>query len=112
MDDAQSMNDASQNALLKTLEEPAPHSYIIMTTNRPDYLDPALIRPGRIDIKIHFKKASIKNIEDILVNFFKELKETNIPKVLEYKFPHSLISGICRESSCSKDVINKLIKLT
>ena len=28
---AQSMNDASQNALLKTLEEPAPHSYIIMT---------------------------------------------------------------------------------
>ena len=31
---AQSMNDASQNALLKTLEEPAPHSYIIMTTNR------------------------------------------------------------------------------
>ena len=35
---AQSMNDASQNALLKTLEEPAPHSYIIMTTNRPKSL--------------------------------------------------------------------------
>ena len=35
---AQSMNDASQNALLKSLEEPAPHSYIIMTTNRPKSL--------------------------------------------------------------------------
>ena len=35
---AQSMNDASQNALLKSLEEPAPNSYIIMTTNRPKSL--------------------------------------------------------------------------
>jgi len=35
---AQSMNEASQNALLKSLEEPATHSYIIMTTNRPKSL--------------------------------------------------------------------------
>jgi len=35
---AQSMNESSQNALLKSLEEPATHSYIIMTTNRPKSL--------------------------------------------------------------------------
>ena len=32
---ADSMTDESQNALLKSLEEPAPYSYIIMTTSRP-----------------------------------------------------------------------------
>ena len=32
---ADSMNEESQNALLKSLEEPASYSYIIMTTSRP-----------------------------------------------------------------------------
>jgi hypothetical protein len=34
MMNADTMNDFAQNALLKSLEEPAPHSYIIMTTSR------------------------------------------------------------------------------
>ena len=35
---AQTMNKAAQNALLKSLEEPAPNTYIIMTTDRPKSL--------------------------------------------------------------------------
>ena len=35
---AQTMNDESQNALLKSLEEPSPNTYIIMTTSRPKSL--------------------------------------------------------------------------
>ena len=35
---ADSMNEESQNALLKSLEEPASYSYIIMTTSRPKSL--------------------------------------------------------------------------
>lgn len=31
---------------------------IIMTTNKLDVLDKALVRPGRIDLKLHFKKCS------------------------------------------------------
>jgi chaperone BCS1 len=42
---------------------------IIMTTNHFKKLDPALIRPGRIDLNINFKKASIKDIKEIL-NFY------------------------------------------
>mgnify|MGYP000045504415 CR=1 FL=1 len=36
---ADSMNEESQNALLKSLEEPSSYSYIIMTTNRPKALN-------------------------------------------------------------------------
>ena len=35
---AQTMNDESQNALLKSLEEPSPNTYIIMITDRPKSL--------------------------------------------------------------------------
>ncbi len=38
VDDADKMNDAAANALLKTLEEPPPTSYIILISSRPDRL--------------------------------------------------------------------------
>ena len=38
IDDADKMNEAASNALLKTLEEPATTSYIILVTSRPDSL--------------------------------------------------------------------------
>jgi DNA polymerase III subunit delta' len=42
IDDADKMNDASSNALLKTLEEPAAASHIILVTSRPDSLVPTI----------------------------------------------------------------------
>lgn len=38
IDDADKMNDAASNALLKTLEEPPPTSYIFLVTSRPESL--------------------------------------------------------------------------
>ncbi|MGI8788294.1 MAG: ATP-binding protein [Pyrinomonadaceae bacterium] len=38
VDDADKMNDAASNALLKTLEEPPASSYIFLITSRPDAL--------------------------------------------------------------------------
>lgn len=38
IDDADRMNDESSNALLKTLEEPPPTSFIFLITSRPDSL--------------------------------------------------------------------------
>ena len=44
---------------------------IIMTSNKPEVLDKALIRPGRIDIKIHFQKCTSYDIM-CLINLFWE----------------------------------------
>lgn len=42
IDDADKMNDAASNALLKTLEEPPPTSHIFLISSRPDSLLPTI----------------------------------------------------------------------
>lgn len=42
------------------------HSQVIMATNRIDILDPALLRPGRIDRKIEFPAPNEEARLDIL----------------------------------------------
>jgi len=62
---AQSMNDASQNALLKSLEEPAPNTYIIMTTNRPKSLLDTIYSRCQV---ITIPSLSEKDIDEWLIN--------------------------------------------
>jgi hypothetical protein len=44
---------------------------IIATTNHPEKINPALLRPGRFDLKLCLGNCSAQMIEDILTNFFK-----------------------------------------
>ena len=39
---------------------------MIAATNRPDVLDPALLRPGRFDRQIPVERPDLKGREDIL----------------------------------------------
>ena len=48
---------------------------LIITTNYPEKLDKALIRPGRIDMKVHFGPMTSKNIIEMFEHFF----ETEVP---------------------------------
>ena len=43
---------------------------LIMTTNHRERLDPALIRPGRVDLQISFKYASRDVIETLFMNLY------------------------------------------
>ncbi|KAL8299136.1 hypothetical protein RB593_009146 [Gaeumannomyces tritici] len=53
-------NGISLSGLLNAIDGVASHEgrVLIMTTNRPEVLDEALIRPGRVDLQISFKNAT------------------------------------------------------
>lgn len=57
-----------------------PGRIMIFTTNHPEQIDPALIRPGRIDIKINFTNATSNVIKDI----YKQLFNEDIPTTTEF----------------------------
>lgn len=48
-----------------------PGRIMIMTTNHPETIDPAILRPGRIDINVEFLKCSYQTLNRIF-NFFYE----------------------------------------
>jgi DNA polymerase-3 subunit delta' len=64
IDDADKMNDPAANALLKTLEEPPPTTFILLITSRPDSLL-ATIRSRCQTIR--FVPVTIVEIEEYLI---------------------------------------------
>jgi len=68
-----------------------PGRIIIMTSNYPELLDKALIRPGRIDIISVFDRCNISTIVQMLEHFYNikitELQQNNI-----YKLKNNLVT--------------------
>jgi chaperone BCS1 len=80
---------------------------IIMTTNKPDVLDAALIRSGRIDHKIEFTFATLKDVQDIIC-FYWNMNNIEINDSVHLKFSHADIINICRSSNNINETISKL----
>lgn len=75
---------------------------IIMTTNKIDHLDKALIRPGRIDIKINFTKCSCYDIYMMIKTFWGEdtnIQLDDINKEIHYKYTSAEIINLFRSST-------------
>ena len=49
-----------------------PGRILILSTNYPDKLDRALVRPGRIDMKVHMEKCSHQMIRDIIKHYYEQ----------------------------------------
>jgi chaperone BCS1 len=42
---------------------------LFMTTNHPENLDPALVRPGRVDLQVKLDYASFYQMEELFLRF-------------------------------------------
>jgi chaperone BCS1 len=62
----------SLSGLLNAIDGVASHEgrVLIMTTNFPEKLDDALIRPGRVDMKIEFRLASREQIRELFIRMY------------------------------------------
>jgi 26S proteasome regulatory subunit T2 len=77
---------------------------IIMATNRIDTLDPALIRPGRIDRKIEFPLPDEKTLKKIFKVHIKKMKINEELNLDEFLIPKNNLTGadvrgICTEAA-------------
>ena len=55
----------------------------MMTTNRIEALDPALLRPGRIDYRLYLGKASDQQKVELYRRFFPEAPESDAREIVE-----------------------------
>lgn len=86
-----------------------PGRIIIMTTNKPHVLDSALIRPGRIDMKINFTFCNVDNLKRIL-NYFWDSNdeiEEDLNKC-DGKLTPAEVIDICRNSKNKSDTIKRI----
>merc|ERR1711998_699545 len=67
-----------------------PERIVVMTTNHPEILDPALIRPGRIDQKLLLGYMKWPNVVDMVTHYF-QLKEGLSAKLTQRV--HHVING-------------------
>lgn len=79
--EAQNLSLEAQNALLKTLEEPPPHSTIIMTAPNTSCLLPTVVsRSQIINLKTQNESSLSSKKNEDLTNFLSLLLKSSIPK--------------------------------
>jgi ATP-dependent 26S proteasome regulatory subunit len=80
-----------------------------MTTNKPELLDSALIRSGRIDYKIEFTFATLKDVYDILKFYWNET-QIDLPNFdVHLKYSHADIINFCRTSNSLLETCQKIL---
>ena len=107
---ADSMNEESQNALLKSLEEPASYSYIIMTTSRPKSLKQTIYSRCQV---LNVPHIPSHKIDEWLINHgITDYLSTDFPS---YAMPLNILEDIQNERHNSYkefiSIINQFINM-
>jgi mitochondrial chaperone BCS1 len=82
---------------------------LIMTTNYPEKLDDALIRPGRVDMKIEFTLASKQQIRELFLRMYcvDSREAARMPTNLRQIMPHVLEAGDTAERPATPEKSDK-----
>ena len=87
-----------------------PGRIMIITSNNYDSLDPALIRPGRIDLTLEMKNATIDIIREMYSHYYKDiLPENVIVNLKDYLLSPAKIVNLRLQNSEKQDFIKALI---
>jgi len=88
-----------------------PGRILIITTNHPEKLDEALIRPGRIDMTVKFDRCTIQDTIDIVEMFYEEKFPTmEKNSLVNKKYTPAEVYQICFQSSGMSEAIRNLQK--
>ena len=89
----------------------APGRILIISSNHYNKLDPALVRPGRIDITHELNNSSHETISDIYFHLFGNKIDKNLlSKVKEYFYSPAELINIYVSHKNEEDFMNRLIK--
>jgi hypothetical protein len=95
------------NLLDGTLE--ASGRILAISSNFPDRIDRALIRPGRIDMIIHFKKCNRQILQEMISSFYDLTIDDWTTESLDYKWSPAEVNQILfRNFGSYEDAINEL----
>ena len=87
----------------------------IMSANHPEKLDPAIVRPGRIDCMVEFREFNLELLKTFIDQFFDQesfLEQsfyTNHCSELNYKFSPSRLFELCIQAEDRPRVLEKLL---
>jgi hypothetical protein len=103
--------DSLLNILDGTLE--IPNRMFCITTNHLDIIDPALVRPGRVDMIIEFKNTNRAIMKQMFESFYeKEFEAAKFAKIKEYKISPAQINQVLfKHFNNSEEAIAELIVL-
>ena len=84
-----------------------PGRILIISSNHYDKLDPALVRPGRIDIHLNLTNATHNTVNDIFNYYYNEDLPSSV-KIPDYKFSPATIVNFKYSSESKENFITKL----
>jgi chaperone BCS1 len=87
---------------------------VVMTSNHPERLDPALIRPGRIDVQVELPNATAHQIEQMYCRFYPGSNAAKVFAEEAVKLDPSMASiqgHFLRYKDCEKTALRNIKEL-